>query len=154
MFDSVKRIGRQVFSCCSKLHTVRLPKGLVTLNMYTFSRCESLESIDIPASVRTIKEGTFSNCTKLRNINTDNNCLEDIEAFAFAGCKCLESIKISCCVKEIPKLIFYQCNEIEVSYNDKTYHVDGMEIYFTESDTFTSGQYAPIYFLLEQRMYI
>lgn len=65
MSDTVTRIERDVYQCCSGIMFVRLSKSLEYIGDYAFYDCTSLPSIFIPTSCREISDEAFKSCIRL-----------------------------------------------------------------------------------------
>ena len=121
--DSVKEIGKNVFSMCEELsvlgigmknipaHAFRdlenlwilsLKEGVETIGEEAFANC-GIDHGWFPSTLKEIGEGAFRDCSKLKYM--DLSCVEKIGDMAFENCG-LQSIDIPNSVKEIGKLAF------------------------------------------------
>lgn len=112
MSDAVNAVGEGVFSNCSKLKSVVLPKGLKELKKSLFSGCSALESISIPDSVKTLGEGVFSGCAALKAVKIPGE-VTVIPKNAFSGCAALESVSIPARVTAIKEAAFDGCTALK-----------------------------------------
>lgn len=63
------------FHGCSKLKSVSLPDGIMTIGNHAFSECSELESINIPNSVTDIGNWAFYLCRNLSSIKVPDNAV-------------------------------------------------------------------------------
>lgn len=89
--DSVKYIGKYVFSHCSKLKKVTMSRSVSEFPTKAFMNCSSLEEIAIPAGVTRICESAFLGCKSLKSIKIPNS-VNEIASNAFKGCYALLTI--------------------------------------------------------------
>lgn len=57
-----------MFSHCSSLTTITVPKNITKIHSFAFSGCTSLENITIPKSVTIIEPSAFVSCPNLSQI--------------------------------------------------------------------------------------
>lgn len=110
--EKVKSIESSTFYGCTKLTDITLPSGLVTIDDWAFNQCKSLESIIIPRGVTKIGEAAFIYCDSLINIALPNS-LSIIENSVFRDCDALTTIFIPEGIKTIDSFAFYDCNNLE-----------------------------------------
>ena len=60
--NSLKRIGKQAFGCCSQLIQMAIPIGVVSIGERAFTECRKLTRVTIPESVSHIGCGAFNGC--------------------------------------------------------------------------------------------
>ena len=58
----VTSIGREAFSYCTGLKSIKIPDSVTSIGSNAFEHCESLTSIEIPDSVTSIEGSAFSYC--------------------------------------------------------------------------------------------
>lgn len=87
----MKEIGSSVFSGCTSLSSVTLPKKLKAINGSLFSNCSSLTSITLPNSVKTIDDEAFDGCSALTSIIIPNS-VTHLGHGAFCNCISLASV--------------------------------------------------------------
>ncbi len=63
-----KTIGERMFSNCSSLHTIIIPRNTKYISDYAFLNCESLKSALIPASAGDPGHYLFQNCLSLEKL--------------------------------------------------------------------------------------
>lgn len=80
--NSLKKIGNDAFSHCTKLTDIQFGNGLECIGKNAFASCRGLEEIVLPDSLRVIESLAFADCSKLKNI-VFNEGLQVIEQSAF-----------------------------------------------------------------------
>lgn len=88
--NSLKKIGNDAFSHCTKLTDIQFGNGLECIGKNAFASCRGLEEIVLPDSLRVIESLAFADCSKLKNI-VFNEGLQVIEQSAFYVCKNLNN---------------------------------------------------------------
>lgn len=114
----VSCIGWRAFAGCSKIKSIELPDGLVSILGYVnpnenggtgaFSGCTGLTSISIPDTVTEISDAAFYGCSNLKSVKLGKNVTE-IGRFAFAKCGKLTSLEIPSKVTKMEAGAFYEC---------------------------------------------
>ncbi len=99
-YVGVEKIGVGVFSGCTKLDTVELPKSLITLeteDSFThsagdgaFKGCTALEEIQLPENLSGTMADVFRGCTGLKRVNIPAGVKELY--YTFADCTSLEDV--------------------------------------------------------------
>ena len=107
----VTSIGRFAFEGCSKLTSIKIPKGVTSIEGYAFYGCSSLTNITIPDSVKSIGECAFCFCDSLTSITIPDG-LTSIEKGVFESCGSLKSIKIPTSVTSIGIGAFQCCDSL------------------------------------------
>lgn len=92
--DTVRTIGKDVFSGNISLRNVTIPEGVRTIDYAAFENCTNLKTVSIPKSVRTIGSSAFSGCTSLYRISIPEK-VETLGSGVFAGCTSLSSIPVA-----------------------------------------------------------
>ena len=87
--NSVKTIGENSFSGCSKLKTIELATGVNELYQ-VFNDCPALESMFFPQGVGSIRD-SFKNCTGLSYVRFSRS-VTNIGEYSFTGCTSLTQI--------------------------------------------------------------
>ena len=93
-YTSSNVIGKFMFSGCTNLKNITLPKNIVLIERDAFENCKSLIGIKIPDSVTSIGVRAFWDCEALESIWLGNG-VTSIEAQVFAGCDALKIVHIS-----------------------------------------------------------
>ena len=109
--DSVQHIDDYAFNLCSRLKTIYLPEGLLSIGARCFQDCTDLTLLHIPDSVREIGEAAFKRCWSLCSVILPSQ-LERIPDYCFSGCK-LQLIVIPPRVKKIGAYAFDMCGFLE-----------------------------------------
>ena len=68
MPNSVYEMGQRVFSNCSSLAEVTLPRAINFIQVGTFSYCKSLKTLTIGENVMNIADDAFEGCKSLRHL--------------------------------------------------------------------------------------
>lgn len=79
-----------IFTGCSELEKVVLPRHVDCIPSYMFAECTSLTEIDLPESVTSVSDYAFAYCSGLRSIDLSN--VETIGGYAFAYCSALTEL--------------------------------------------------------------
>lgn len=134
-YDSrIDALQEKIFSGCSSLNEMELPKNLGSISDFAFNGCTNLKEINIPSSVTNIDWLAFGGCTSLKEINIPNgvtsicygafggctslkeinipNSVTSIDAHAFEGCESLREITIPNSVKSIESWAFDGCTSL------------------------------------------
>lgn len=88
-------IGDYAFFNCSRLTSVRIPEGVISIDYCAFYGCSSLTSVAIPDSLETIAGSAFSGCSSLKSITIPKGVTRIVEDYAFGFCSSLTSIKVA-----------------------------------------------------------
>lgn len=110
--DSVKVIGENAFSGCSRLTKIKTNDSIVKISSEAFNNCKGLSGVDIPESVREIGRGAFYGCEGFKQIDIPNH-ITQIGNFTFGRCKGLKSVNIPSNVTDIGMAAFYECTELK-----------------------------------------
>lgn len=118
----VSCIGWNAFTGCSKIKSIELPDGLVSILALTasdeksgngaFSQCTGLTSITIPDTVTDIMGAAFYECSSLKSVKLGEKVTK-IDKYAFAKCRKLTSVEMSSKVAEIGTGAFYGCESLK-----------------------------------------
>ena len=115
--QNVTRIGKCAFMNDalnsyneSKLESVQLPDGLITIDYQAFWSCKNLKSINFPANLKTINQAAFHD-VGIESLTFPEG-LEKIGYSAFNFCNSLTSIYIPSTVNEIGEASFVDCPKI------------------------------------------
>ena len=105
-------LNGHLFSECSALKSVVLPKSITEIPKSLFNGCTSLQKIEIPDSVTKIGELAFFGCEALESVKLSSR-LEVIEDNAFTSCKVLKSIDFPSTLKSIGRKAFEFNNSLQ-----------------------------------------
>ena len=83
--NTVKLIGDDAFSGCTRLAGIVIPDGVEEIGTRAFENCTALTSIDIPKSVESVGKNAFHGCVNLQNIKISKSTKFDIDS-SFRGC--------------------------------------------------------------------
>lgn len=126
---TLKSIGNYAFSGCSGLSNVTIPNSVTSIGNYAFS-ASGLTNITIPNSATTIGSNAFYNCIGLKSATITSH-LTFLGDYAFSGCSALSSFT---CMSETPP-IFEKSNSFN-TYNTTSLYVprSGVENYKTHTN--------------------
>lgn len=99
-------LGSEVFSGCTFLESVTLPRTLKRIGCNCFCRCISLKEIVIPDGVENIGSGAFLECQALQKVNLPA-ALRRLNAGVFTRCHDLHSIFIPEGLETIDEKAFF-----------------------------------------------
>ena len=83
--NTVKLIGDDAFSGCTRLAGIVIPDGVEEIGTRAFENCIALTGIDIPKSVKRVGLVAFNGCVNLQNIKIPKSTEFDIHS-SFRGC--------------------------------------------------------------------
>ena len=84
----VTRIGLSAFSE-SDIVSVRIPKSVISIEMYAFADCPNLSKVDIEGTLVNVGYEAFKNCKGLASVT----CTVRASSSAFEGCTNLNTVK-------------------------------------------------------------
>ena len=138
--SKVESIGDGAFLWCSSLKDVQLVSSAIKeIGPEVFSYCSELEKINIPKSVEKIGESAFLHNKSLKIIDLSN--VKIISRYAFNDCSSLTVVKLGK-VESIGDYAFWYCKSLEKIYLSPSINVlDTDWIMFDgEPTTLTSGE--------------
>ena len=94
------------FYKCKGLSSINLPENLTSIGSAAFMYCNKITSVVIPEGVKVINYQTFSDCSTLKTVKLSSNCTK-IDNDAFRYCFALENIEIPNGVTYIGSYSFY-----------------------------------------------
>lgn len=109
--ENDNEIGRGMFTRCTTLVSVKLPKSTVKIGEFAFDYCNNLESIAIPDQVTEIGQDCFNHCPSLASIILPS-ALEKLGEYAFASCTSLKSITLPNRLTKINDGMFRSCGAL------------------------------------------
>lgn len=118
--DSITTMGREVFSRCSSLVSVRLSSALRTIPVDAFNGCSKLENVVIPESMEVICSRAFK-YSGIRSITlppnmifqsySDNTPIHSPEVFE--SCSKLETVVLPETMTVLPEKTFASCTALK-----------------------------------------
>ena len=132
----VKKIAKNTFASCSRLTSVTIGNGVISIDSYAFYDCDSLTSVTIGKGVTSIGDSAFSSCESLTSIIIPDS-VTSIDKYVFNYCTSLTSITIPDSVTNIGYGAFYNCDSLKrVTIPDSVTSIGGWAFY--DCDTLTS----------------
>lgn len=107
-FPECEDVPFSMFSGCTSLKQVSLPKELSKIGESAFENCISLSSISIPEKVSQIGDSAFKGCVSLSSIFLPKE-LSEVGGSAFENCISLSSISLPKNVSQIGQSAFRSC---------------------------------------------
>ena len=104
-------IGKDAFSCCHNLISVKGLKGVTSIDEGAFGCCNSLNSITLPEKLTSIGNTVFANCSSLKHITVPKGVIS-IGVDAFRECDSLSSIDLPEGLTYIGSCAFTDCNSL------------------------------------------
>ena len=89
----VTTIPSNMFYGFSKLASINIPHGVISIGGFAFQQCTSLTSITIPDTVTSIGIQAFNGCSSLTLLKIGSG-VTSIGSSAFSGCNALTSLEI------------------------------------------------------------
>lgn len=77
----------------SKIKSVIIPEGIVSIGSQAFENCRALEKVTLPETLELIDHSAFKDCSSLRNITIPKN-VNSIGTDAFYGCSVMTEINV------------------------------------------------------------
>ena len=105
--EGVTKIGSSAFANCAKLKQLVLPSGLKEIPEQLCSSCNSLDSVKLPAGLTVIPQKAFMGCALGRV--TIPNSVTNIGNSAFAGCP-LDTLVLPTSLNVLGDAVFNQLN--------------------------------------------
>ncbi len=103
---AITAIGREAFSDCYSLKSVRLPEALTEIGSGAFSGCHMLAECKLPAALTVLGGEAFSGCSALKTLDfAPCTALTSIGS-GFCGCTALEKVTLPAHLTAIPDAAF------------------------------------------------
>ena len=96
------------FEGCSKLASITVPEGMMTLPAYAFRKLATLTSVTLPDTMTTIGIYAFAGCTGLTEI-TLPSALTTLSIHAFDGCTGLQEVELPAGITVVYDYAFAGC---------------------------------------------
>lgn len=107
-FTGLTTLDENAFADCTRLTTVKLPKGLKRIGANAFANCRSLKTLQLPDELTEIGAGAFQDCRALTEINLPAN-ITAIEANTFRNCAALIMMELPLGLRSIGDNAFTNC---------------------------------------------
>ncbi len=98
--NTIKSIGFEAFSDCTKLKKIILPVTVTSIGEYAFQNCTSLQEAYVNSAIEVIPTAMFRNCTSLSKVSI-NFYTKKIGNKAFDGCTSLKNLPEAVGITEI-----------------------------------------------------
>ncbi|MBO4659765.1 MAG: leucine-rich repeat protein [Prevotella sp.] len=108
---TVTAIGPSAFYGNSRLLTIDIPEGVLTIDDSAFSGCSALTDVTFPSTLTSIGYTTFSGCKKLSSILLPEG-LKTIDQMAFQNCTNLKKVSIPSTVTKMSYNVFAGCSKL------------------------------------------
>ena len=108
---SVTVIPQDAFFNSQQLVEVKLPEGLIRIEVRAFYKCNSLKTINIPSTVTEIGDYAFDECEKLVVAHLPEG-LQRLGGWAFHHCTSLQRINIPPDIEVIKEGAFCHCHSL------------------------------------------
>ncbi len=102
---SLKKIGDYAFSACPALKEIEIPDGVTEIGYWAFYNDKALTSVEIPDSVTELKSATFYGCNNITSVKLGKGITE-IQFNTFNGCTALKNIEIEGAITKIGHTAF------------------------------------------------
>ena len=98
----------------SKLKSVKLPEGLVTIGINSpFAYQSGITSVEFPSTLKNIGDWAFCCCTGLKSVDLSGTALENCLWSSFAGCKAMTEVKFPSTLTTLGGLSFAWCRALK-----------------------------------------
>ena len=126
IIENCKELSDFVFCNCDNLINVEFNNTTnIKIGKGIFSYCTKLKTVKLNNTLSIIPKSTFNNCINLSNINLDINSIEEIQSDAFANCKQLDNVSFGDNLKYIGINSFSCCNNLaSIKLNNKLEIID------------------------------
>ena len=113
--DGVISIGASAFYNCDLITSVEIPDSVIYLGNRSFEYCENLESVIIGNGIINLDVATFNGCVNLTSVVIGDN-VTSIGKSCFSGCENLTYIIMGDKIKSIDSWAFSYCDKLENVY--------------------------------------
>ena len=110
-FTGLTEIDDDAFSGCTRLTTIKLPKGLKRIGARAFENCRALKTFSLPDGLTSIGESAFYGCRVLVN-QTLPMGISNIEDNTFNGCLAFTTVELPLGIQHIGEQAFAGCTKL------------------------------------------
>lgn len=110
-FTGLTEISDDAFSGCTKLATIKLPKGVKHIGANAFADCRALKTLLLPDELTSIGAGAFKGCRVLTSLAMPMG-VTAIEAETFDGCQAITTIELPLGLTSIGDRAFADCSKL------------------------------------------
>lgn len=108
---AVSAIASEAFKDYTKLTSVTIPNGIVSIGASAFQGCTALTRIALPNSVETVGEYAFYSCTALTSVNMSEK-MTVLSKYIFGRCSSMPSFAVPANITTIEEGAFYNCTSM------------------------------------------
>ena len=134
----VKAVGNNAFKSCSKLVSLTLPEGLVSIGKYSFYNT-GIKELVFPVTLKSIGEYAFQYCSQIRTIILPEG-LESIGRYSFNYMSNLQKVILPSSLTSIGERAFFYCQNLSSVESHITEPFDIPESAFAASSTWDSDK--------------
>lgn len=139
---SIVSIGQECLSRCKMLESVEMGDNIKTIGAYAFFEDIALKNITLGRNIKEIYSGAFKDCTNLTEVTLNDN-LEHINDHVFSDCINLRNIVIPKSVSLIMSNAFENCNHLETIVSEIVTPFDIPEDVFSRECYINTILYVP-----------
>ena len=147
----VTAVGNDAFKSCSKLSSVILPNGLVSIGKYSFYNI-GVKEIVFPTTLKSVGDYAFMYC-KMSAISLPDG-LESVGSYAFYNMSSLQKVLLPSSVTSIGDYAFFYCQNLSSVESHIAEPFDISESVFASSSTWDNTSSAYIYSPSLAKLYV
>ena len=136
----VTTIGNDAFKSCSKLTSLTLSEGLVSIGKYSFYNT-GIKEIAIPTTVKSVGDYAFQYCSQIHTIILPEG-LESIGSYSFNYMSNLQKVILPSSLTSIDERAFFYCQNLSSVESHIAEPFDIPESVFAASSTWDSNKQA------------
>ncbi len=110
-FTGLTEIDDYAFEGCTRLSSIKLPKGLKRIGTNAFANCRMLKTLQLPDNLIEIGDSAFLGCRALAELNLPAG-ITSIAAHTFDGCAAFTSMELPLGLQRIEDQAFANCSKL------------------------------------------